>query len=246
MSNIDRTREKINGVTKCIECGKSLYCGEGKRCSTCMVRNWKKNNPERARFLKHKHSKGENARRHKRINIIREDVKKECMESIPATMKICRVCSGVMGYYEIRRGCDRCKDCIRHRVIKKIIGGWVVALGKDSRKHRMHNTLKAIKMKAKRRGIPFDISVADLDMPKLCPVFGVEIFYDKRKLLMDGGSIRNHPQIPSIDRLIPELGYVKGNVFVMSLKANIVKNNGTAEEHEKIAAFMRKNIMVSL
>lgn len=39
-----------------------------------------------------------------------------------------------------------------------------------------------------------------------------------------------------------EKGYVPGNVVVMSYRANRLKNDGTAEEHEIIAAWMRKNL----
>lgn len=35
---------------------------------------------------------------------------------------------------------------------------------------------------------------------------------------------------PSIDKVIPELGYVRGNVWVISNKANRIKNNATLEE----------------
>lgn len=34
-------------------------------------------------------------------------------------------------------------------------------------------------------------------------------------------------------------GYVKGNITVISNKANRIKNNGTAEEHEAIAKWLR-------
>lgn len=34
-------------------------------------------------------------------------------------------------------------------------------------------------------------------------------------------------------------GYVPGNVEVISFRANRIKNNGTADEHERIAQWMR-------
>lgn len=45
----------------------------------------------------------------------------------------------------------------------------------------------------------------------------------------------------SIDRVRPELGYVPGNVVVMSLKANRIKNNATAEELEAVLNFVRNH-----
>jgi len=43
---------------------------------------------------------------------------------------------------------------------------------------------------------------------------------------------------PSIDRLVPNAGYVPSNIIVMSDRANRIKNDGTAEEHRRIARFM--------
>lgn len=37
---------------------------------------------------------------------------------------------------------------------------------------------------------------------------------------------------PSLDKIIPKLGYVKGNVWVVSNKANRIKSNATIEELE--------------
>ena len=53
----------------------------------------------------------------------------------------------------------------------------------------------------------------------------------------DGGQ---DPWSYSLDRVDNKKGYVRGNVVVMSYKANRLKNDGTAEDHEIIAAWMRK------
>lgn len=48
------------------------------------------------------------------------------------------------------------------------------------------------------------------------------------------------PSSPSLDRLRPELGYVRGNICVISNLANRIKSNATsAEELEHVAAWMR-------
>lgn len=63
-----------------------------------------------------------------------------------------------------------------------------------------------------------------------CPVLGI--------VLQQG---RGAPQdsSPSLDRLNPEWGYERGNVVVMSNRANTGKSHLTAGEHERIAAWMR-------
>ena len=84
---------------------------------------------------------------------------------------------------------------------------------------------------SKRRKIPFNISIEDIVIPKICPIFGINIKLDNKH--------DDYESSPSLDRLIPELGYIKGNVEVISMRANMVKSCGTAEEHEKIADWIR-------
>lgn len=46
---------------------------------------------------------------------------------------------------------------------------------------------------------------------------------------------------PSLDRLVPLRGYVEGNVKVVCLRCNRVKNNATVEDLEKILAYIQKH-----
>jgi len=48
------------------------------------------------------------------------------------------------------------------------------------------------------------------------------------------------PDAYSLDRVDNAKGYVPGNVVVMSYLANRLKNDGTARQHEQIAAWMHK------
>lgn len=74
--------------------------------------------------------------------------------------------------------------------------------------------------RARRRGLPFDIDISDIVVPDVCPVLGTAM------------------DIPSLDRHKPALGYVKGNVVVMSSRANMLKNNGTLEEFLKMVSYL--------
>lgn len=82
-----------------------------------------------------------------------------------------------------------------------------------------------------RVGKKFTIDFGDIEFPTHCPILGIELDYFTEEGFNDAS--------PSFDRINPELGYVKGNVAIISMRANRIKNNGTAEEHEKIAKFMR-------
>ena len=46
------------------------------------------------------------------------------------------------------------------------------------------------------------------------------------------------PSSPSLDRIIPELGYVPGNVQVISHQANTMKSNATLKELKAFAAWV--------
>ena len=96
---------------------------------------------------------------------------------------------------------------------------------------RRGKMLAAAKARAKKASVPFAITVEDIgDIPTHCPVLGI-------KLQTSVGN--SGDASPSLDRIEPSLGYIKGNIAVISKRANTIKNNGTAEEHEKIAAWLR-------
>jgi hypothetical protein len=93
--------------------------------------------------------------------------------------------------------------------------------------------LNVSRQRAKRKNIPFDLTIEDIpDMPNFCPILGIPLFY---------GDDYAKDNSPSLDRLVPEKGYVKGNVTWMSHRANTLKSNGTAEEHRLIADWMEEN-----
>lgn len=89
----------------------------------------------------------------------------------------------------------------------------------------------SIKSDAKKRGIPFTIELDDIVIPDYCPVLGIPIVC---------GSGKRTDNSPSLDKFIPELGYVKGNVAVISWKANRLKNNGTLDDFKHLVEWMEK------
>lgn len=89
--------------------------------------------------------------------------------------------------------------------------------------------LAQAKHRAKKRGLPFNIDLMDVEIPSHCPVLGIPILVSSQR-----GNCANSP---SIDRIIPSLGYVKGNVLVISIQANRIKTNATPEEILLVAKF---------
>jgi hypothetical protein len=100
-------------------------------------------------------------------------------------------------------------------------------------KRRMnHFILSGIRLRAKAKGIPFDLDLEDINPPDTCPVFNIPL---KR-------NVGKGPKFdsPSVDRIIPELGYVKGNIQIISQKANLMKQDATPEELIQFANWVLK------
>lgn len=93
--------------------------------------------------------------------------------------------------------------------------------------------LKAAKKRSKEDNLPFDLSEDDIVIPQVCPILKIEI-----KI---GNSIKDRDSSPSLDKVIPELGYVKGNVKVISFKANSLKRDGHIEDFENIIKYIKEN-----
>lgn len=79
----------------------------------------------------------------------------------------------------------------------------------------------AAKARAKKKGIDFDITVDDIEIPTHCPILGVEL---------SRGTKESKDNAPSLDRINSKRGYIKGNVHVISWRANRIKNDASREE----------------
>jgi hypothetical protein len=99
--------------------------------------------------------------------------------------------------------------------------------------HKEKSLLTDCKKRAKHSGLPFDIVEEDIVIPDVCPVLGIKICKDNNERKYNS---------PSVDKVIPEKGYVKGNIRVISWRANMIKSCGTAEEHMKISQYIKECI----
>lgn len=87
------------------------------------------------------------------------------------------------------------------------------------------------KVRAEKRGLPFNITTEYIYsiIPKdgICPVFKVPMRV-------------NSPYALSMDKIIPEKGYVVGNVQIISLKANMMKQDATPAELIQFSKYIQK------
>jgi hypothetical protein len=86
---------------------------------------------------------------------------------------------------------------------------------------------------AKQRGIMHTITEDDLVWPTHCPILGIELCYDRDK------REPHRDEYPTLDRRDNSIGYVPGNVFVISWRANRLKWMATPKELESILNYMR-------
>lgn len=100
-----------------------------------------------------------------------------------------------------------------------------------------------IKQRAKEKNIEFDLDIEYIKSiwTDICPVLGIPL----KCAIFESGLTRKTSKArpldnsPTIDRIDPAKGYIKGNICIMSYRANMIKNCGTLEEHEKIVAFLQ-------
>jgi hypothetical protein len=81
------------------------------------------------------------------------------------------------------------------------------------------SSYRTCQARAKRFNIPFNLELSDIVVPDICPYLGIPLTF-----------VQGHGHLPSnfsIDRIIPELGYVKGNIRVISRLANQMKSSAT-------------------
>jgi hypothetical protein len=91
------------------------------------------------------------------------------------------------------------------------------------------------KTRSDKKNLPFTIQptdvydlVADLEV---CPVLGIPLCWTNDKMKDDS---------PTLDRMVPSLGYVVGNIAVISQKANRIKTDANSEELGKVYSWMKR------
>lgn len=92
--------------------------------------------------------------------------------------------------------------------------------------------LNSARARAKKKGIEFTITYKDFMAVSHCPLLGILLDFSTK-----GRGGKNNS--PSIDRIDPTKGYVPGNVWVISYRANRIKSDATVDELEMILNNLR-------
>jgi hypothetical protein len=92
--------------------------------------------------------------------------------------------------------------------------------------------LSHVRTRARKKNIPFNLTSAYVVSiaPTHCPVLGIPLQRSKTT---------GAPNSPSIDRIDPALGYVIGNIIIVSKLANQIKSNATPEQIIMVGEFYK-------
>jgi hypothetical protein len=105
-----------------------------------------------------------------------------------------------------------------------------IKLRDKARHDAVKQMLTNAKARAKHFVLPFSITREDIIVPEFCPILG-------HKLQVRGGRTA-----PSLDRIVPALGYVPGNIQVISHMANTMKSDATLEEMIHLGKWAQEQI----
>lgn len=105
----------------------------------------------------------------------------------------------------------------------------------DQRKYFRNNREKKMLADARRRAkqynLPFDIELEDIIIPETCPYLHISI---------QSSTGSSHDNSPTLDRIVPSMGYTRDNIIIVSNKANRMKSNATPEELLILAGNIQK------
>lgn len=96
---------------------------------------------------------------------------------------------------------------------------------KDNPESKM---LRETRKRASREKISFNLDREDIYIPTHCPVLGMPLDFGIKD------------SYPTLDRIIPEEGYTKGNVKVISFRANRLKSDASLVELKMLVRYVKK------
>lgn len=108
---------------------------------------------------------------------------------------------------------------------------WIKCRSKRTNKDPRLVMFESARWRARKLGVPFNIDVEDIIVPERCPIMDIPLVRGRGK---------SGKSSPSLDRIIPEKGYIKGNVWVISLRANLLKSNATLDQLKALVRELEK------
>lgn len=169
----------------------------------------------------------------------------EAMQASASSIKQCSTCSEYKFLFQFGKDRSRldgrkqqCKACQNAATVARVT--------KNPKRTLLKAMLRNAKQRSKELGLPCDIDFDHLQELYVdnCPIFNIALKWESR--IGTGVTNKAYPNSPSLDRIDPERGYVKGNVWIISHKANAIKNNATHEQLRLVTNAVGKALVGSL
>lgn len=116
-------------------------------------------------------------------------------------------------------------------ILKRHKDARTALFAKDPKKAWLHCTVIGACSRSRKKGLPYDKDLSNLPLPDVCPVLGLKLQYVEGR----GGPAADSP---SLDRIVPALGYVRSNLRVISRRANSLKSDSAIDELKRVIAYM--------
>lgn len=151
-------------------------------------------------------------------------------------LRLCRKCGKEQSLDKYKKCRHVCKKCnVQNELLRKKEDGSMAAWRQT---HQENVILTRIKGRCSQKGLAFGLELSDIIIPEFCPILGMKL----QKSYIKGHPL---PSSPSVDRIDSSKGYVKGNIAIISFRANRIKNDATQEELQKILDYVKTRSQAS-
>lgn len=114
---------------------------------------------------------------------------------------------------------------MRPEVIERKATWYQEKMSKMTIEERLKLMVKRAKDRAKLKNVEFNITWEDIEYIDICPILEIPLNWGETS--NEGG---RNIDTPSLDRINPSLGYIKGNVKIISTLANMMKSSANREQ----------------
>lgn len=136
-------------------------------------------------------------------------------------------------FYPRRKVCKSCHGQMGNKWKRDNRDSWLQYSREYKQKFPEREMLRRTKCRARKLELEFNLDVTDIIIPKFCPILGIEIASGV------GSNNKIKDNSPSIDRINNNKGYIKGNIQIISNRANRIKSDSTIEELEQILHYLK-------
>lgn len=114
---------------------------------------------------------------------------------------------------------------MRPGVIERKASWYQEKISKMSTEDRLKLMVKRAKSRAELKNVDFNITWEDIKYTDICPILEIPLNWGETS--NEGG---RNIDTPSLDRIDPKLGYIKGNVKIISTLANMMKSSANRNQ----------------